>query len=113
MAQVMRLKKTRATHASEFSDKYDVFDAGGYKSLEFMVGQTGTATGNINIEHSSVNEEGTFLPLSPVVQHDLALGTGYYRYNASDFLRFVRWKVDSDIGGNTPVVWIDVIAKES
>jgi len=114
MADIYRLRQTRAIINGEFSDKYDVFDAGGFKELEFYyyLSDNNFTAGKIHIQHSSVNEEATFEDVYGGDKDLTTLPTGYHGLLTTDhFARFIRWKVVGAAPSPNGPMWIDVVAK--
>lgn len=67
------------------------------------------SAGSIELQHSAVNEESSFVVLGSGVNLNTVSNDVQTH---SSFLRYVRWGSDSNVAGS-PVVQIDIIAKES
>ncbi len=86
-----------------------VLDLGAYNKLQIQarVLKGGTA-GNLQLEHSAVMEEGSWIALGTPIS---LAGVSNTLITHGDFLRFVRWTTDATVAGG-PVVTIDIVAKE-
>lgn len=100
--------------ADEKSDPSDVADAGGNRfigvSVNVHVAGGGTGNTSIVIQHAAVNDDAYFIDTG--ISADLTATGVVYAGGTDDFLRYLRWKVQSDLTG-TANVTVDVIAKEA
>ena len=94
--------------ASQKMDTKDVLDLGAYSVLQIQPRVlTAGGAGNLKIQHSSRNIDGTFVDLASVALN----ATSNTLVTVTNFLRYVRWVTDGAVAG-TPVAACDIVAKE-
>lgn len=107
--QYHRLLDARELTDNWVQDSDAVFDAGGYRVLEFQfrVLSSGTA-GTLKVQHAAVNEPEAFTDLASM-QVGLS-ATANLPLSCENFLRFLRCVTTGSVAGN-PVAMCDVVAK--
>jgi hypothetical protein len=112
--QSIRLLDAIVLSANKEQPRDQVVDVGAYRQLviqgRVLKAGTGVGGGKLKIQHSAVNEAGTFEDLSSaswVVDSTAASAV----VSSDTFLRYIRWVCDASVAG-TPVMIVDVIAKE-
>ena len=108
-SETWRLLDPRVHGADDVQTLDLAFGGGAYSKLEIHVRilKSGSA-GNIKLQHAAVNEEDAYIDLGTATW--AVTGTGSH-ISVSSFLRYIRWVCDGSVAG-TPVIMIDIVAKE-
>ncbi len=104
--QYVRLLDARPLSANLTCDREKVLDLGAYRILVVDPRVQVTGQGNLILETSAVNEEGTWRTILTV-----ALNAPAGMSEVVTFLRYVRWRTDNNVTGSPNVV-VDIVAKQ-